>query len=33
MQDKVKEGFLTSDIITKEMVFTEAMEKMKDIKK
>ena len=30
MQEKVKEGFLTSDVISKEKVFTEAMEKMKD---
>ena len=29
MQKKVEEGFMTSDVITKEKVFTEAMEKMK----
>ncbi len=28
MQEKVKEGFMTSDVITGEMVFTEALKKM-----
>ena len=28
IQVKVKNGFLTSDIISKEMVFTESMKKM-----
>jgi hypothetical protein len=29
MQDKVKGGLLTSDVISSEMVVTEAMKKMK----
>jgi hypothetical protein len=30
MQEKVKSGFLTSDVISKEMLFTEVMKKLKN---
>ncbi len=33
MQEKVRDGFLTSDVISKEKIFTEVMEKMEKKKK
>ena len=33
MQEKVKNGFLTSDVVSKEMVFTKAMKKLEENKK